>query len=122
MLCHADDGARGAAGRRRLAPQVVEAAVTAATAALVAAVHRPERREALGAAVHALRQRCGGAGAGSGTSGGDGVARGEAAGDARARVVEVIASVAVRAAGPPPPLAAEPDRLGTVGGDGRQET
>ena len=88
-------------------PKLVDASVTGATAALVAAVHRPERREALGACIAALRT----------AARASGPIRDEyetAAGQSRARIAEVLASVATRASEPPPddgPRA--PDPLGT---------
>ncbi len=88
-------------------PKLVDASVTGATAALVAAVHRPERREALGACLGALRT----------AARATGPIRDEyetAAGQSRARIAEVLASVATRASEPPPddgPRA--PDPLGT---------
>ena len=88
-------------------PKLVDASVTGATAALVAAVHRPERREALGACLGALRA----------AARANGPIRDEyetAAGQSRARIAEVLASVATRASEPPPddgPRA--PDPLGT---------
>ena len=58
-------------------PAVADAAAAATTAAATAAVHRPERREALGATLAALREHCAGAGAGGGGGGdGDGNGRG----------------------------------------------
>ena len=88
-------------------PKLVDASVTGATAALVAAVHRPERREALAACLAALRT----------AARATGPIRDEyetATGQSRARIAEVLASVATRASEPPPddgPKA--PDPLGT---------
>ena len=83
---------------------VMDAAVTLATAALAGAVHRPARRHALAEKLGMLRaSACGG---------------GRMANDAyeterRARAAEVLASVACRAADPPPAPVAPPDAFGT---------
>ena len=83
---------------------VIDAAVTLATAALAGAVHRPARRHALAEKLSMLRaSACGG---------------GRMTNDAyeterRARAAEVLASVACRAADPPPAPVAPPDAFGT---------
>jgi hypothetical protein len=83
---------------------VIDAAVTLATAALAGAVHRPARRHALAEKLGMLRaSACGG---------------GRMTNDAyeterRARAAEVLASVACRAADPPPAPVAPPDAFGT---------
>ena len=97
-------------------PKLVDASVTGATAALVAAVHRPERRDALGACLTALRT------AARPTR----PIRDEyetASGQSRARIAEVLASVASRAAEPPPddgPKAADPLGTGAAAAADRQ--
>jgi len=83
---------------------VMDAAVTLATAALAGAVHRPARRHALAEKLGMLKaSACGG---------------GRVTNDAyeterRARAAEVLASVACRAADPPPAPVAPPDAFGT---------
>ena len=83
---------------------VMDAAVTLATAALAGAVHRPARRHALAEKLGMLRaSACGG-----GTRTNDAYET-----ERRARAAEVLASVACRAADPPPAPAAPPDAFGT---------
>lgn len=101
-------------------PAVADDAAAAVTAAATAAVHRPERREALGATLAALRAHVGGDGRGDANgrvdaNGDANYANGDASrsrsrrrfddddAESRARAAEVLASVATRAAEPPPP-------------------
>ena len=103
-------------------PAVADAAAAATTAAATAAVHRPERREALGATLAALREHCAGRdGIGDGNGrGGEDAADDDDDAESRARAAEVLASVATRAAEPPPaatpppadPLAVGPNAAG----------
>ena len=89
-------------------PAVADAAAAATTAAATAAVHRPERREALGATLAALREHCAGAGAGGDGDGRGGEDADDDDAESRARAAEVLASVATRAAEPPPPATPPP--------------
>ena len=93
---------------------VIDAAVTFATSALVGAVHREERRAALGEALTALRTKCGGGVVGTAAQDTNKFAR---SAEQRARCAEVLASVACRAAEPAPVTEkAAPDPFG-VGKD-----